>query len=84
MKRLFFVLSFLLFSLSLAAVSGLTNNQDYPTSNGSHWVEWLVLPGEVFDNPASYYFKDNIDFNQSPFFSDAGNSVSMMIASRTQ
>lgn len=80
MKRLLSVLSFLFLSLSLVAVSDINNNQDNPTRNGSHWVEWLVLPGEVFNNPANYYFMDNIDFNQSPYFSEAGDSVSMKIS----
>lgn len=80
MKRLLSVLSFLFLSLSLVAVSDINNNHDNPTRNGSHWVEWLVLPGEVFNNPANYYFMDNIDFNQSPYFSEAGDSVSMKIS----
>jgi len=71
---------FITLSLSLIAASESVNSDKNPTRNGYKWADWLVLPGEVFNNPASYYFFDNVDFNQSTYFSEAGDSVSMKIS----
>ncbi len=48
--------------------------------NGYKWADWHVLPGEVFNNRENYYFFDNIDFNRSPYFTEAGDSVSIKIS----